>query len=127
MSTDDIVGWIVTLGFVVSLVLSLCNVRRKLPFVDRLLPVILQLFILVVALLPSLHGHPRELFAPMIVTFLWSVFAVASSYRLYHLRVGTLRVLGVSQFVESVGAVLVTILGYADACYFYYGRLVWNP
>lgn len=127
MGTDDIVTWIVMLCFLASLLLSLWNMRQRFPFVDRFFPVILQFFILVVSLIPSLHGHPRELFGPMILTFLWAVFAVASSYRLYHIRVGTFRVLGVSQFVESVGMVLLVMLGYAHACYFYYGHLVWNP
>jgi hypothetical protein len=127
MGTDDIVALIVMLCLLVSLVLSLWNMRRRFPFVDRFLPVILQVFILVVALVPSLHGHPRELFVPMILTFLWSVFAIVSSYRLYHIRVGTFRVLGVSQFVESVGMVFLVMLGYTHACYFYYGHLVWNP
>jgi hypothetical protein len=127
MSTDDIAGFIVMLCFLVSLVLSLWNVRQKLPFVDRFFPAILQAFILVVSLIPSLHGHPRELFVPMILIFIWSVFAIASSYRLYHIRVGTFRVLGVSQFVESVGIVFGTMLGYVRACYLYYGHLVWNP
>jgi hypothetical protein len=127
VSTDDITGWVVMLCFIISLLLSLWNVRLKLPFADRYLPVMLQVFIIVVALIPSLHGHPSELFVPMILTVVWSVIAIASSYRLYRLRARTLRVLGVSQFVESVGTVGLAILGYAHACYFYYGNLVWRP
>ena len=127
MDTEDIAAWIVMLCFFASLVLSLWNMRRKLPFIDRYFPATLQVFILVVSLIPSLHGHPMELFTPMILTLLWAFCAIASSYRLYHMQVRTFRVLGVSQFVETVGVVMLVLVGYAHACYFYYGHLVWNP
>ena len=127
MDTEDLVTWIVMLCFFASLVLSLWNMRRRFPFIDRFFPLILQVFILVVSFIPSLHGYPRELFPPMMLTFLWALCAIASSYRIYHMQVGTFRVLGVSQFVEVVGVVLLVALNYADACYFYYGHLIWNP
>jgi hypothetical protein len=127
MSTDIPVTWIVTLCFLVSLVLSLWNLRSNLCFVDRILPAILQVGVLLIALTPTLHGHPRELFVPMILTFLWAVLAIASSYRLYHIRMWTFRILGVSQFVESAGMVLLGLFNYAGASYFWYGRLVLIP
>jgi len=127
MSADDIAELIVALCFIVSFVLSLWNMRQKLPFIDRFFPAILQFFVLVISLIPSLHGHPRELFVPMILTLLWGAFAIVSSYRLYHIRVGTFRVLGVSQFIEAVGMLFGVMVSYAGACFLYYGHFVWNP
>lgn len=127
MGADDLAEIFVGLSFLVSVVLSLWNMRQRLPFVDRLLPAILQIVILMISSIPSEHGHPSELFVPMILTIFWSVFALASSYRLYHIRIGTFRALGISQFVESVGLVFGVIAGYSQACYFYYGHFVWNP
>jgi hypothetical protein len=127
MDTVDMATLIVMLSFLVSLVLSLWNMRQRFSFTDRFLPAILQVFILMLALMPSLHGHPTELFVPLIFTFFWAVFAIASAYRLYHIGVRTFQLLGISQFVESVGMVFLSMLGYAHACYFYYGHFVWIP
>ena len=127
MDTDAIAGFTLVLCFLVSLVLSLWNMRHRFPFVDRFLPAILQLVILMLSLMPGDHGHPREIFAPMMLILLWSAFALVSSCRLYHIPVRTFQILGFSQFVESLVMALLAILGYTHACYVYYGHFVWNP
>jgi hypothetical protein len=133
MSVTDVVMWIEIACFaasiVVSVVLSVRNLYLKLPSFDRLSPAILQAVLFVPSLFAGAngHGHPTELFVPMIVTSVWSLLAFVSAYRLYHLHVGTTPILAFSQFIQAIGIVFLAVLDYVNGCYFYYGRFVWNP
>jgi hypothetical protein len=128
MGNDDIVALVVAFCSLVSLVLSLWNMTKGLPFADRFFPAILQGIIFVSSLITRVgHGHPTESFAPMFLIFLWAIFAIGSSIRLYRIRVRTFRVLGLSQFMQAVAMIPLAALGYVQECYFYYGRVVWDP
>lgn len=96
MNSKDLVVLIVVVCFFVSFALSIRTACLKLPFFDRFSPIILQIIIAVITLLPVMHGSPGEWFGVMILIFWWSLFAFVSAYRLYRHPFLTLKILAFS-------------------------------
>ncbi len=126
MSSEDIVDCLVLISYTASFLLSLIVAFRKLPRIHRIFPIVWQIAFLV-TFIPMLHGFPREWFFVLVITFIWSVAALISSYFLYRQSVMPAKILAFFQFIQSVSAVLITAVGYIGACWRYYGHVVWNP
>lgn len=129
METDEIVRCLAMGCWPPCILLSLWNLKQRFLYttLDRLLPAMLQVGLVIISLIPSFHGHPRELLIPTLLTFVWSGFAIGCSYRLYRLPVRTVRALAVLQFIQSAMIAFLALLDYNYACDFYYGRWVWTP
>ncbi len=135
MSSDVLLRWIdiallalLVVAYVLSLCLSGWVATRKLPWTERVFPLVLQLVYLVLAAFPRMtHGFPSELFIPMIVVLVLAIFALVSGYRLYRLRLPIPRILAFSQSAFALGVSVMSFFAYLDSCYLYYGKLVWFP
>ena len=114
MNSQDPFVLITVACFVVCLALSIRTFFMKLVFFDRFSPIILQLLIAVISVLPLLHGSPDEWFEVLVIVFCWSLFALVSSYRLYRLPIRTLKILGFLQFVETVANLLLALFNYGS-------------
>ena len=114
MNGPDPFVLVIVICFLISITLSIRAAFMKLPFFDRFSPVILQIFIAGISVLPLLHGSPHEWFSVMIVVFCWSLLAFISSYRLYRLPIRTLKILAFSQFTGTVGSLLLALLNYVN-------------
>jgi hypothetical protein len=108
-------------------VLSIVVALRRLSAIHRLVPIVLQIAFFALFFFPLLHGFPSEWFMVLLYTFLWSGLALISSYFLYQQPFRLTRILALFQFFQAVSAFLLAALHYVSACWWSYGRIVWNP
>jgi len=123
----DAVVWADVGCSVICFLLSFVIVCRKLPVIDRISPMSLQLAFCYLFILSFTHGFPREEFNGMIFALAWALFANINAYRIYRTSMPLTRLFALLEFVQSACTLWLTVLGYISACWRYYGRLVWNP
>ena len=126
MNCEDAIDWLLIVSSILCFFLSIIVACRKIPVIDRIFPLTWQIIFWVPGISLT-HGFPAEMFRELIFTFVWSSLALINSYKLYQVPMMAVRVFAFLQFIQSVCALLLTVLSYISACWRYYGHIVWNP
>src|SRR5436190_1821973 len=125
MGSDDLLQNALFGLLAITCVMALANgFAPKTSRVDRMVPIFLQFGLVGLMLMPRWHGFPSEWFSVLALTTIWSVCTVIYSLKLYRSAVVVSKFLGVTQFVESLTALSVVVVGYIGSCYTYHGHFV---